>query len=305
MFRTDASFFLADTVVNVFAVLSGITTVQPHGFSNYKKSNLTDPSLWEYASNPEGTGDFVSCVLQMRWVERNRGHRFRVSQLSQAMLCYAEKEGIVLDDDAKDSPVLLINRQLTRKSIENQRAAGFPTLKAGREAERAAGFPSLKKGRETCRKTGFTNLITAQAARRASQFQKMQADVQAVNKRKAEEDTNFVAPPPKKFVPGPGTKTKPTPKVPCTVAGCKNKSMDQEALAKHIRNVHGGWTAERPFKCAADTCNKYFESQSRANGHYNQSHVPKVMCPECNRKLLPKVLDKHRREQHDVAEEDL
>ena len=266
-----------------------ITTVRRDAFVKFSTNNITDASLWKFDNHSGKHKNVLKACLMMRWVVITHNYRFSISQLSQATMIYADKERLVLDDSAGDSPIRQLVKHMSKKGTEVQRAAGFPALTAARETFREAGFP---------------NLVTAQAARRASQFDKMQADIETTNKRKLEEDPNFVAPPQKKFEPGPGEK-KPRPKVPCTFAGCKNKSMDQEALDKHIRNVHGGWTAEMPFKCAADTCNKYSDFLWRANAHYKVSHISKVNCPDCGREVLPVVLPRHRRDMHEVEEDGL
>lgn len=65
------------------------------------------------------------------------------------------------------SVVELLLRHIVAKSVENQRAAGFPNLAKAREAQRAAGFPSLAKAIENQRAAGFPNLGNANDARLA------------------------------------------------------------------------------------------------------------------------------------------
>lgn len=158
---------LADMTVNLFAAMLGITTVRPNGFVKFTTSAITDPSLWK--SGPDETGkhsNVLKAVILMRWVEKTYDHRFRLSQLSQALLYYALKEGLTLDDHGERSPVAQINRHLSSKSgkiaaakitpdgrkqldamreinIEKQRALGNPVLKARNHIQRAAGFPLL------------------------------------------------------------------------------------------------------------------------------------------------------------------
>jgi hypothetical protein len=176
---SDKGLLLADTIVNVFAVLAGITTVQPRGFANYKKSKLTDPSLLRSVSDNDGTGSVLDCAIQMRWVEKKRDHRFLISQLSDAMMFYVDKEGIILDENSVRTPVAQILSHIGRKGYEAQRATGFNLQQAGLDAQRAAGFPNLAANREAQRAAGFNLQQAGLDAQRAAGFPTIAANREA------------------------------------------------------------------------------------------------------------------------------
>jgi hypothetical protein len=471
---SDRGLHLADTIVNIFAVLAGIRTVRQHGFANFKKSTLTDPALWRDASDNDGNGNVLDCAVQMRWVEKNRDHRFRISQLSQAMMYYVDKEGIVLSDDsvrtpvaqilghmsrktgqmnankilpdgrkflsvigekgreaqraagfnlqkagleaqhargfpqlaanreaqrANDFPQLAANRDTQRtsgfnlqqagleaqrargfpqlaanreaqrangfpalekgretqraegfpglkKGHETQRAEGFPGLKKGLETQRAQGFPGLKKGLETQRAAGFPQLATNREAQRANGYEgtkkalavrhdlerskgwpvlkraseigrpaafaalreydkkrqrvhydKLQAEVEATNKRKAADDPSFEPPPHKEFEQRVVVKKR--GHIPCQIPGCKSKLSNENTMKSHLSLHHGLWSAEAPFKCPRDDCNRYYASEKAASEHeYNAHTRGKVKCPTCDREMSVRHLPEHRRDFH-------
>jgi hypothetical protein len=305
---------LADMTVNVYADLLGITTVRRNAFEKFSTSKITDSSLWKSDANTDKHNNVVAAIVLMRWVEINHHYRFRLDQLSQRLVYYAEKEGLTLDDDADDSPVLQINRHMSRKAgniaankvlpngtpylasigakgRESQAVHSFPQLLALHAAERPMGWPTLNRGRETQRAGDWAGLRQTVVNRINKYQDELMAAIEATNKRKQEEDPSFVPPPVKRPTAPKYTHTKTTTK--CTL--CKAK-LTEGGVAQHIGSAHGIWGEDRPFKCALATCDKHFKTEKDAEIHHSNCHSPKVKCPDCSKEYGPHTLNRHRRD---------
>lgn len=306
---------MADTIVNVFAALVGITTVRHHGFANFKKSSITDASTWK-DDQPEKR-NALEAVLSMRFVEKHHNHRFRLSQLSPHLLYYAEREGLVLDDDAKDSPILQLNKHMStkaglstaskilpdgtpfnlyiaRKGHATQAANGFPQLIAHHDKERPLGWPTLKRGRETQRASDWAGLRQTTQNRVAEYRENLQQDVDKTNKRKQEEDSTFTPPPTKRGQPA---RLPQLPRIRCPEC---NSKVTEARLKDHMHRQHPKYSLETPIACDESSCPQYFGTDKEAADHFRAVHTPKVACPECSRSFRPGNLKRHRRDQHGV-----
>lgn len=320
----DKYLHLADMTVNLYAALLEIKTVRLKAFERFKTSRITDKSLWRSNDADGKRNDAVKAVIMMRWVEKNHNYRFDVSHLSQALLYYAEKEGLALDNNAEDSPLLQINRHLARKAgqatarkilsdgvsqaVHNARkghatqaANGFPQLVALHSVERELGWPTLNRGRETQRASNWAGLRRTVENRVAAYRTKLQEDVEATNKRKREEDPSFEPP----VLRGPQPTTQwinKSAKVNCPKCG---KEMTENGLKGHMTRAHSTNCAATPHKCKLSGCERYFPRKSAADQHYNTVHGSKSVCPECSKEFVASYLDKHRRDQHGLTEEEL
>jgi hypothetical protein len=300
--------------VNIYADLLRITTMRRNAFEKFSSSKITDSSMWRTEEADGKHNTIVTAVILMRWVEINHHYRFRLDQLSQRFKYYAEKEGLVLDDDADDSPVLQINRHMSRKAgniaaskvlpdgtpylasigakgRETQAANSFLQLLAFHAAERPMGWPTLNRGRETQRAGDWAGLRQTVVNRINKYQDELMAAIEATNKRKQEEDPSFVPPPVKRPTPPKYTHTKTTTK--CTL--CKAK-LTEGGVAQHIGSAHGIWGEDRPFKCALATCDKHFKTEKDAEIHHSNCHSPKVKCPDCSKEYGPHTLNRHRRD---------
>lgn len=320
----DKFLHLADMTVNLFAALLDINSVRPKAFEMFKTSNITDDSLWKSDNGNGKHNDTLKAVIMMRWVEKNHDYRFSLDQLSQSMLYYAEKEGLVLDDNAEDSPVLQINRHISRKAGNSsasiimpdgtkfvnhiarkghatQAANGFPQLVALHVVERELGWPTLNRGRETQRAGNWAGLRKTVENRVAAQRKQLQEDVEATNKRKREEDPTFE--PPVLRGPQPTTQwVNKSAEVKCPKCP---KKLTEGGLKRHMTIAHSAYSPETPYKCKLGSCNRYFPRKGAADQHYNTVHGSKSVCPECSKEFVASYLDKHRRDQHGLTEEEL
>lgn len=184
---TDNFLHLADMTMNLYADLLNITTVRPNAFVKFSTSNITDSSLWKSDNQNGKQKNVLKAVIMMRWVEKNHDYRFSISQLSQAIIAYADREDLDLDDDADDSPLRQLNLHMVNKSNERRRAIGFPNLVKGREVHGSMGYPGLAKGRATQAAAGYPNLVKALEVRRANKLAKQQAEGEDPNKLKCPE----------------------------------------------------------------------------------------------------------------------
>lgn len=188
---SDTFLRLADMTINLFAALLGITTIHKNGFAKFTTSSITDPSLWKTSSENGKHSNVLKAVILMRWVEKTYDHRFHLSQLSQALLYYAEKEDLILDDNAEDTPICQLNKHMSSKSgkiaankirpdgtkqldymrdlnQQKQRELGQPVLTTRNEVQRSLGWPNLKKANEVQRANGFPQLAANREAQRAA-----------------------------------------------------------------------------------------------------------------------------------------
>lgn len=158
------------------------------------------------------------------------------------------------------------------KSVETQRAAGFPNLRKGPdEDERAAGFPALKKAREIIEASDWIDM-------RKTKHAQLVRDIEAANLRKLAEDPNFVPLPLPDLESRPRVDyRKPVGTIPCPRPGCKKKLRSEQSLKVHLNRMHGGYSAETPYKCRDTSCNMYYATKKEASSHFHKVHgTPKA-----------------------------
>jgi hypothetical protein len=184
--------------------------------------------------------------------------------------------------------------EAVKKAVEAQRAAGFPHQKAFAEKQRATGWPLIKAHHEKSRAEGYKIAEMHHA--------KLSRDIAAANERKLAEDPTFQPLP----LPVLGSRAAPTRinkrgTVPCPQPGCYSMFLNEKRLKTHLIKKHNeGYSEEAPHKCDFAGCNLSFETEQKARKHFKNVHrLPTAKCPLCDRVLSNKFkLKHHLREIH-------
>jgi len=85
---------LADEAINIFAQLTGITTVRHKFLSRQKRADLTSSGYWQRRTNTKLKT--TKLTIRMLGAETTYNHRFDLQQLPPKLCTYIDKESIVL-----------------------------------------------------------------------------------------------------------------------------------------------------------------------------------------------------------------